>query len=77
MTPYQNSLNKLKQSNKSSKYIGVHYDKCNNKWRAVIKVKSKTINLGRFNNELDAVKCRDDATKRYFGEFGRYNLANL
>ena len=77
VTPYQNSLNKLKQNNKSSKYIGVYYDKDNKKWRASIKFKSKTINLGRFDNELEAAKCRDYATKKYFGDFGRYNIKYL
>ena len=43
----------LKQ-NRISKYIGVSYDKNRCKWTSKIKVKGKTINLGRFNNELDA-----------------------
>lgn len=37
-----------------SKYIGVSFDKSRNKWVSKIKVNGKTINLGRFNNELDA-----------------------
>jgi hypothetical protein len=43
----------LKQ-NRTSKFIGVSFDKQRNKWTSKIKVNGKTINLGRFNNELDA-----------------------
>jgi hypothetical protein len=38
----------------SSKYTGVSWDKNRNKWISKIKVNGKTINLGRFENELDA-----------------------
>jgi ribosomal protein S18 len=37
-----------------SKYIGVSFDKQRNKWTSKIKVQGKTINLGRFDLEIDA-----------------------
>ena len=40
--------------NTTSKYIGVSFDKNRSKWTSKIKVKGKTINLGRFDNEIDA-----------------------
>lgn len=40
--------------NRISKYIGVSFDKQRNKWVSKIKVNGKTVNLGRFNNEIDA-----------------------
>jgi len=44
-----------KKSVKStSKYIGVCYDTNTKKWCSKIKVKGKTVNLGRFENEIDA-----------------------
>lgn len=42
--------------NRSSKYTGVSWDKNRSKWSSKIKVNGKTINLGRFENELDAYK---------------------
>lgn len=39
---------------RSSNYIGVSFDKSRNKWVSKIKVNGKTINLGRFKNEIDA-----------------------
>ena len=35
---------------------------------------SKTKHLGYFENEIDAVKARDMATKKMFGEFGKLNF---
>lgn len=54
---YENS------QNRSSKYIGVGWDKNRNKWKSAIKIKGKTINLGRFENELDAYKKYLDYAK--------------
>lgn len=70
VTLKQNNQNKSSSKNSSSKYIGVSYDKINNKWRASIKSK----NLGLFINENDAAITRDNATKKYFGEFGNLNF---
>jgi hypothetical protein len=39
---------------RSSKYIGVSFDKNRNKWTAKIKENGKTTNLGRFECELEA-----------------------
>jgi len=39
---------------RSSKYIGVGFDKARNKWTAKYKKQGKTINLGRFDSEIDA-----------------------
>lgn len=38
----------------TSKYIGVHYAKNRNKWRACITIDGKKISLGSFINEEDA-----------------------
>lgn len=40
--------------NKTSKYVGVSYDKFRNKWAAEIRENKKRHKLGRFNNEYDA-----------------------
>jgi HNH endonuclease/AP2 domain/Zinc-finger double-stranded RNA-binding len=61
LTATQNSQNKHKSKlpSSSSKYIGVSYDKSRNKWKSGIKLNGKTINLGRFNTELEAAQIRD------------------
>lgn len=38
----------------TSKYMGVHFDKRNKIWRAGIRINRKAINLGSFENEIDA-----------------------
>lgn len=48
---------------RSSKYIGVCFDKSRNKWASKITIDKKTINLGRFNNEIDAYKKYLDYAK--------------
>ena len=61
VTHSQNEMNK--------KSIGITWDKKNNKWRALIKINGKTINLGRFIKKQDAIKTRKEAELKYFGEF--------
>ncbi len=51
-------------SNRSSKYIGVSFDKNRNKWTAKIKINRKTLNLGRFNSEIEA----NNAYVEYFNK---------
>jgi hypothetical protein len=62
----------MKKNNKSG-YKGVIWYPYNNynKWKATIKVNSKTINLGYFDNIEDAVKVRKEAELKYFGEYNR------
>ena len=74
VTPTQNNMNRKSNKKSSSKYIGVFYDKIGNKWRAYIKINNKNIHLGCFTNEEDAAKARDDATLKYFGEYGNLNF---
>lgn len=76
VTPQQNNMNKKKTKNTSSKYIGVYLDKNSkkNKWRASITFNRKVISLGVFENDIDAAKARDIATKQYFGEYGKLNF---
>jgi hypothetical protein len=74
VTPTQNNMNRKSTKNSSSQYIGVNFDKTINKWIANIKFEGKHINLGCFDDEIDAAKARDMATKKYFGEFGNLNF---
>jgi len=77
VTRSQNMMNTSSQIGSSSKYIGVCFDKIRNKWRATINLNGKQIQLGEFNNEIDAAKARDVGTKKYFGEFGNLNFQEI
>jgi hypothetical protein len=71
-----NSKNSTKRNNTSSKYKGVYFENYTKKYKANIKVDYKTINLGRFLNEIDAAKAYDKAAIKYFGEFANLNFKN-
>ena len=62
-TNSQNSMNTKREKR------GVYYRKDINKWRAVITVNQKRINLGHFSNYKNARKARKKAENKYFGEF--------
>lgn len=71
-TPHQNSMNKISNINSSSEYLGV--SKQENIFVSRIKINGKTKRLGNFDNEIDAAKARDIASKKYFGEFAKLNF---
>jgi group I intron endonuclease len=50
---------KKKKDGSSSIYCGVVWDKSKRKWTARMKNRGKMINLGRFDNEIDAARARD------------------
>jgi len=54
----ENSCHASKFKTKSSKYIGVCFDKGENKWVAQINIGGINKKLGRFKNEIDAYLCR-------------------
>ena len=53
-------------SNNTSGFRGVSYDKTRKKWRAYIRLQYKTINLGRFKSYEQAVKARLEAENKYY-----------
>lgn len=67
--PYQNSANKENSKKSKSGYVGVRFDKRNNKWYGSIYVKNKSIFLGYFEDIESALIKRLEAEKKYFGEF--------
>ena len=73
-TRAQNSMNRKKQRETSSRYKGVDWLKQRNKWRARIKVNQKSIHLGCFLLEPDAAKAYDAKAKELFGEFAYFNF---
>lgn len=74
-TRSQNSMNCKVKSTNTSGVTGVSWDKDRNKWIANIKVNYKNIYLGCYDNIKDAIKARQDAEIKYFGEY-RYKGDN-
>lgn len=69
----ENTRNSKKRINNTSGITGVFwydYRGCQ-KWNAVIRVDKKLINLGYYDDVEDAIKARQDAEIKYFGEFKR------
>lgn len=62
-----------KQANASSRYRYVFWDKARWKWTARLKVDRKTINLGRYDSEIEAAKIAD----KYIEENGLKRRKNF
>ena len=60
------AINRSKQSNNSSGYPGVSWDKTRKKWLATIQINRKSINLGRYEDITDAISMRLFAEDYYF-----------
>jgi hypothetical protein len=58
-----NAKNKCIQSSNTSGYTGVYRER--NKWRAVITVNSKHIQLGNYDDIMDAITARKEAEIKY------------
>lgn len=69
----ENQMNKGIRSNNTSGKVGVHWNKDNSKWCAMICVRKKHINLGYFEKFEDAVNARVNAEKKYFKEYRASN----
>lgn len=70
----ENNRNKRKSSGRSSRYIGVHYNKIAKNWRSQIQSGDKRIEVGSFNSEIEAAKARDLKAIELFGEFAQLNF---
>ena len=74
-THAQNIYNRRKTTKKTwSRFIGVSFDKNSPAWVSCIHYKGKRINLGRFQNEIDAAKAYDKAARKYHKDFARLNF---
>ena len=73
-TLQQNSANSNKRKNTSSNYKGVSWYKRFQRWCAGIQVDGRSINLGYFDDEVEAAKAYDVAALQYFGEYAAINF---
>lgn len=69
VTNSQNQMNKVISRNNTSKYKGISWHKTKSKWIAQIGVEGKLIYLGIFSDLQDAIRVRQDAEVKYFGEY--------
>lgn len=65
----QNSLNLSRFHNNTSGKAGVYWHKKHKKWEALIGYNGKIIYLGMFKTKEEAICAREEAEKRYFGEY--------
>lgn len=73
-TRSQNMMNRRASSSNISGFKGVSWDKSRNNYLSKIKVKGKTINLGRFVDPIDAATAYDRAAVKYFGSYAKTNF---
>ena len=73
-TKAQNARNSKLRVDNTSGFKGVYWNKQYQKWKAQIRIGSKRIFLGRFDDPSIAAKAYDNAAIRYFGEFARLNF---
>lgn len=74
-TNSQNQHNSILSKIGTSKYRGVDWHKRDKNWRARIWVSGKRINIGQYDNEIDAAYAYDKKAKRHLGEFATVNLS--
>lgn len=69
-TGTEQARNKRKQKNNKTGYNGVHYESGRGKYRALIYVSGKRIDLGRYNTVEDAAAARASGETKYWGRVG-------
>ena len=62
------------RSNNTSGATGVRWREKSHKWEARIVFQHKQYSLGFFDDFQDAVNARQEAEKKYYGEFA-YNIS--
>lgn len=68
-TNQENSWNRSKSNRTNSGTLGVCWNKYHKKWVSQIKINKKAVHLGYFTDKEDAIRARQEAEIKYFGEF--------
>jgi hypothetical protein len=72
-----NQMNKGLQSNNKSGHSGVYWSNRDKIWESYISYGCKRYYLGRYSDFDDAVKAREEAEKKYFGEWSFDNSQKI
>ena len=70
----ENVMNSGISKNNTSGVRGVNYDKDTGQWRVRIQVNNKRISLGSFSDIEKAIRVRQQAEEKYFGEYAYKNI---
>ena len=73
-TNRENTRNRRKNNNTTSRYKGVSWNKISKKWTVTLMKNAKNYFIGNFTNELHAAMVHDIWAKELFGEFARLNF---
>lgn len=73
-TVAQNAFNRFQQASNKTGYKGVSFDKLAGGYRAQIRTRSKSFNLGNYADLAEAARAYDAAARKYFGEFAYLNF---
>ena len=65
----QNQCNAVIAKDNTSGHKGVYWHKKHNKWEALISYNNKQIYLGLYDDIKDAIRVRQQAEIKYFGEY--------
>lgn len=70
IVPHQKNMHNMKiRKDNTSGRTGVSYCKSRGKWESQISINGNNIKLGYFSTKEEAVKAREIAEKKYFGEY--------
>lgn len=73
-TRSENMANSRSARGKTSKYLGVSFDKSRGKWAAELTTNYKKHRLGRFHSEVEAARAYDVAAMRLHGDYAHLNF---
>ena len=69
-----NSHNRKKNPNASSKYYGVSFEKKSQNWKSEIRKDNKRYNIGNFKTEQEAAIAYNKKATELYGEFAKLNI---
>jgi len=76
-TRQQNQGNSKKQTDCSSEFKGVHWNKPSRKWQAKIYQNGRQKYLGLYINEAEAARAYNTAATEHFGEYAKLNFVTI
>ena len=65
VTGIENKKNKPMHKNNTSGVCGIYWEKDRKKWLASVRINTKNVNLGRFDDKFEAICARLSANNKY------------